>query len=487
MRETLTFDDVLLVPQKSDVLPKDAHLTSFLTHEIKLNLPFLSAPMDTVTEHGMAIALALSGGLGIIHKNLSLEQQVAEVRCVKRFENGFIENPVTVKPDDKILKVDKIKSELGFKKVPVCDEGGRLVGLISDVDYYMPDDAEAPVRERMRPLGELKIAVGKIELDEANRLLRMFRLKTLCVVDESGKLASIVTRKDLEKNQTYPLACKNKHKQLRVGAAIGAGEFALARADALVAAGADALVIDTAHGHSEGVLETLRRVKQKYPYQPVLAGNIATGAAARDLIEAGADAIKVGIGPGSICTTRVVSGVGMPQLTAIMDVAETVRAMGSQTPLIADGGIKNSGDIVKALAAGASSVMMGNMFAGTDEAPGRVEFLNGRMYKVYRGMGSLEAMDRGSKDRYGQCDVSEKNKLVPEGVSGRVPYKGHVARIIFQLAGGVKSGMGYLGARTIPALQQKAEFIKISSSGVRENHPHDLLSFDAAPNYRADE
>lgn len=410
-----------------------------------------------------------------------------EVRKVKRFENGFIEDPVTISPEEKISVVAKIRKDLGYKKVPVVDGRGKLVGLIADVDYFMPDDGELKVKQKMQPLKDLKIAKGKVDLEQANKMIREYRLKTLCVADQAGKLLSIVTRKDIEKNEEYPNACKNKLKQLRVGAAVSVGETAVFRAEALIKAGVDVIVIDTAHGHSAGVLNTLKILKKKFKDQQIIAGNIATAAAALELIEAGADGVKVGIGPGSICTTRIVSGIGVPQLSAVMAVAEAIKKLKKQVPIIADGGIKHSGDIVKALAAGASAVMMGNMFAGTDESPGRVEFIGGRMYKVYRGMGSIEAMERGSKDRYGQGDVKDKGKFVPEGVSGRVSYKGPVARILYQLSGGLRSGLGYCGSKTIPILQDKAEFVKVSDASLRENHPHDLTAINSAPNYQVEE
>jgi IMP dehydrogenase len=485
--ETLTFDDVLLTPQHSTILPKDAELGTWLTPEIRLNLPFLSAPMDTVTESQMAIVMALAGGMGIIHKNLSIDEQVREVEKVKRFKNGFIENPISVRPDDKIAKVIEIREQMGFKKNPVIDEAGRLVGMISDVDYFISKDAELSVKDRMVPVTEMVIAKKGIGLEEANAMLREHRLRALCVVDDEGKLVSMVTRKDIEKNTLYPNAVKNEAKQLRVGAAVSVGTPAIERVEALIKCGVDVIVMDTAHGHSAGVLETVKIIKQKYPNQSIIAGNIATAEGAQALVEAGVDAVKVGIGPGSICTTRIVAGVGVPQLSAILAVVKGMQTASRRVPIIADGGIKNSGDIVKALAAGASTVMMGNMFAGTDESPGRVEFVDGRMFKIYRGMGSLEAMEHGSKDRYGQAEITQKKKFVPEGVSGRVAYKGPVERIVYQLAGGLRSGMGYCGARTIDELRQKANFVRITGSGLKESHPHDLRSFDKAPNYGGDE
>lgn len=485
--ETLTFDDVLLVPQLSDCLPADVALGTQLTPEISLNTPFISAPMDTVTEHRLAISLALFGGIGIIHKNLLPEEQVEEVKRVKRFENGFIENPVTVHPEDTIEKVVQLRREMGYKKMPVVEQKGKMVGFISDVDYFAPEDAKLMVKFRMQPLADLVTAQSGITLAQANKMIREQRLKTLCVLNKDGKLESIVTRKDIEKNELYPQAAKNDAKQLRVGAAVGVGAAGWARAELLIAAQADVIVVDTAHGHSVGVLKLVKELRKKYKDQQIIAGNIATAEGARALIEAGVNAVKVGIGPGSICTTRVIAGVGVPQLSAIVAVAKMIKTQKKKVMLIADGGIKTSGDIAKALAAGANTVMMGNMFAGTDESPGRVEYSEGRMFKVYRGMGSLEAMQRGSKDRYGQAAVSEKSKLVPEGVAGRVAYKGPIENILYQLAGGLRSGMGYLGARTIPELQKKAVFVKVSSAGLKESHPHDLRSISTAPNYNPEE
>ncbi|PIR74156.1 MAG: IMP dehydrogenase [Candidatus Magasanikbacteria bacterium CG10_big_fil_rev_8_21_14_0_10_47_10] len=484
---TLTFDDVLLIPQHSDVLPKDVTLHAQLTRSIQLNNPFLSAPMDTVTQAKMAISMALAGGLGVIHKNLSIEEQAYEVHKVKRFENGFIMRPATVGPNDTIQRVMDIREQQGFKKTPVVDENGILLGIISDVDYFIPDDAHLLVKDRMTPATELILAKDGITLDQANMMIREFKLRTLCIVDEKRRLVSMVTRHDIEKNHKYPDAAKDENKQLRVGAAVGVGQAGLARAEALLRERADVLVVDTAHGDSDGVISTVLEIKAAYPSAQVIAGNIATAEAAHALINAGADAVKVGIGPGSICTTRVVAGIGVPQLSAILEVAKGVHAAKKIVPLIADGGIKTSGDIVKALAAGASTVMMGNLFAGTDESPGRVEFIDGRMFKTYRGMGSLQAMEQGSKDRYGQADVTQKMKFVPEGVSGRVPYKGTVDRILYQLAGGLRSGMGYTGSRTIADLQRNAHFVKISGSSLKESHPHDLGRIEDAPNYRVGE
>lgn len=481
--ETFTFDDVLLQPNYSEILPADAILATQLTAKIQLQLPFLSAPMDTVTEHKMAVRMALAGGMGIIHKNLAIHEQAREVQLVKRFENGFVEDPVTLLPEAKVADAARVRSELGYKNVPVVDKNGKLAGMLTDVDYIMPDDAELMIKFRMKPRADLIVAHEGVSLKEANKMIREHRLRVLPVVDKADRLVSIVTRSDIEKNELYPNAAKDSSKHLRVGAAIGVGPAGIERAEALIAAGADAIIIDTAHGHTRGVLETLKTLKKKFKAQDIIVGNIATAEAARDLIAAGADAIKVGIGPGSICTTRVVSGVGVPQLSAVLNVVEAVKKSKKKVPVIADGGIRASGDIVKALAAGASCVMMGNMFAGTDESPGRVEYVGGRMFKLYRGMGSLEAMERGSRDRYGQAGVNEKKKLVPEGVSGKIAYKGAVDPILYQLAGGLRSGMGYCGAQTLPELAKKAKFVKISATSQRESHPHSLAAIDAAPNY----
>ena len=484
-QETLTFDGVLLVPQKSSVLLKDAELQTYLTRAISLNLPIISAAMDTITEHKMAIALALAGGIGIIHKNLSIDEQVAEVNMVKRFENGFIEDPMTLFPEDKISKAAEIREKYGYKKLPVVNEQGVLMGILRDTDYFVPDDVNLMAKFRMVPIEDMVVGKKGMSLQQANKMIRDHRLGTLCLVDTQGRLTSIVTRRDIEKNELFPNACKNKQKQLRVGGAVSVGKPALERTEALIKAGIDVIMVDTAHGHSTAVLDTVKQIKKKFKNQKVIGGNIATGEAAKALIAAGADAVKVGVGPGSICTTRVVAGVGVPQLSAILEVYKAIKSTRKKIPIIADGGIKSSGDLVKALAAGASSVMVGNMLAGTDETPGRVEFVGGKMFKVYRGMGSIEAMEQGSNARYFQAHITEKNKLVPEGVSGKVLYKGPVERILYQLAGGLRSGMGYCGAKTISQLQKKARFVKITASSLKENHPHGLQHIKAAPNYRA--
>lgn len=483
---TLTFDDVLLVPQESDIVPSDAVIASRLTKTINLNIPFVSAAMDTVSEHRMAISMALAGGIGVIHKNLTVSEQVDEVKKVKRFRNGFIQNPVSVQPSDSIARVVEIRDTWGYKKIPVVDTEGSLVGLISDVDYSLPKHETLSVKDRMIPLKNLVVGAHAMTLAEAQDMLLEHRLRVLCVVAQDGKLVSIVTRRDIEKNIEYKDSLKNIQGQLCVAAAVGIGKGGFQRAQALHEAGADVLVIDTAHGHSKNVLESVRALKKAFPKQQLIAGNIATSQAALALCEAGADAVKVGIGPGSICTTRIISGVGVPQMSAILDVKKGIQRSKRTVPIISDGGITSSGDIVKALAAGADCVMMGNMLAGTEEAPGRVEITAEGTFKVYRGMGSIEAMERGSKDRYGQSSITEKGKFVPEGVTGRVPYKGPVSRILYQLSGGVRSGLGYVGARSIAQLQKKARFVTITAASLSESHPHDLSRIESAPNYTVD-
>lgn len=484
--EALTFDDISLVPQFSNILPKNVDLGTKLSRNIKMRAPLLSAPMDTVTEHEMAIALALAGGIGIIHKNLSVQEQAREVHLVKRFENGFIVDPVTVEPDDSVSQVYKIRQEKRYNRIPVVNKQGQLVGLISKLDYFWPHDKSRKVRQVMTRAKDLVTASADISLDKANDIIRQQKLSILCLVSKSGKLEAIVTRKDLEKNEIYPSANKDSHKRLRAGAAVGVGKSELERARALVAQGVDVLVVDTAHGHSKGVIEQIKSLKKDKITKDtdIIAGNIATAQAASDLIEAGVDAIKVGMGPGSICTTRVVAGIGVPQITAVMEVVAG-RGKNKNIPVIADGGIKYSGDIVKALAAGADSVMIGSLFAGTEESPGETEYYNGRMYKSYRGMGSVAAMSKGSRDRYLQDGVGDENKLVPEGIEGRILYRGPADKVVYQLLGGVRSGMGYIGAKNINELHQKAKFVKVTKSGLRESHPHDVEITKAAPNYQA--
>lgn len=484
MQEALTFDDVLLVPQYSNILPKDANTESKFSRNISLKIPIISSPMDTVTEHRMAIAMALEGGIGIIHKNLSPEEQAGEVRLVKRFENGFVNNPETVGPESTIDDVHNILMEKGYKKIPVVDRQGKLLGLITEFEYFWPLDKNVKSEKAMVPVNKLVTARENVSLVQANEIIRKEKLSTLCVINKHGKLLAMVTRKDLEKNKNFPRANKDSNKRLCVGAAVGVGDAALERARILAGAGVDALIVDTAHGHSKGVIDMVKTLKKDKQTKSVdiVAGNIATKEAVKALLEAGADGIKVGIGPGSICTTRIIAGIGVPQLSAIMEAVKG-RGKNNKTTIIADGGIKYSGDMVKALAAGADSVMIGGMLAGAEESPGATEFVNGRMYKIYRGMGSLGAMSRGSKDRYGQGDIMETEKFVPEGIEGRTPYRGPVEKIIYQLVGGLRSGMGYNGAKTIGELQKKAKFVKVSSAGIKESHPHDIVIDKEAPNY----
>ncbi|MFH1235671.1 MAG: IMP dehydrogenase [Parcubacteria group bacterium] len=481
--ETFTYDDVLLVPLFSDIRPRQTDVSTQFSRRIRLKAPLVSAPMDTVTEAPLAIALALEGGMGIIHKNMFSEKQAEEVEKVKRFENGFIEDPVVVTPEQKIADVYATKEQKGFSNIPVVDAKRKLVGIITELDYSVPEDLQVPVKFKMRILKEIMTAKKGITLEQANKIIKRERIAVLPVIDSSGILISIVTRKDLEKNVFYPNASKNEQKQLRVGAAVSVGSEALERAHLLAEAGVDAIVIDVAHGHSRGVIETIRLLKKERSLKAIdiVAGNIATAEGCRALIAAGADAVKVGVGPGSICTTRVVAGIGVPQLSAVLDSA---RGRGkSAVPIIADGGIKYSGDIVKALAGGAQTIMIGSLFAGTDEAPGEIEYYEGQMYKSYRGMGSREAMPFGSKDRYGQADEKKSSELIPEGVSGRVRYKGPVAKHIRQLIGGIRAGFAYIGAANINDLQRKAQFIRISDSAKRESHPYNISITKEAPNY----
>lgn len=479
MREGLTFDDILLVPKYSEVLPHQTNLESKFSRNIPLKIPIVSSPMDTVTEHQMAIAMALEGGLGIIHKNLTIEKQTEEVQLVKRFENGFIVDPVTIHPRQTVEDVYRIREKKGYKKIPVVDEDNILIGIVTEFYYRYPEDKNKKIFQIMKPVSELKLASEHISLKNANDLIYQEKLSVLCVVDNQKKLKAIVTRKDLEKNQNYPNSNKGPSKNLFIGAAVGPGPDLIDRTESLVKAGVDVIVIDTAHGHSMGVIEGVKKIKKTFTVD-VVAGNVATSEAVKDLIKAGADGIKVGIGPGSICTTRIIAGIGVPQISAIMDCVKDK----NDIPIIADGGIRFSGDIVKALAVGADCVMLGGLLAGTEESPGEVIYANGKMYKSYRGMGSLGAMKQGSKDRYGQSNIKSENKFVPEGIEGMTPYKGSVDKIIYQLIGGVRSGMGYNGASTIPSLQEKAEAIKITGSGIKESHPHNITITKEAPNYR---
>jgi len=484
--KALTFDDVLLVPAYSQILPKDTSLATRLTRDITLNLPLVSAAMDTVTEARLAIALAQEGGIGIVHKNLTPADQAAHVAKVKRYESGVLRDPVVITPETTVYQVLQLSEELGISGFPVLD-GGKVVGIVTGRDLRFETRTELPVREIMTPRERLITVPDGTTPEEAKALLNKHKLERLLVVNEAFELKGLITVKDIRKQLNFPNAARDAAGHLRVGAAVGVGAGTEERVELLVRAGVDAIVVDTAHGHSKGVLERVRWVKQNYPQVQVIGGNIATGAAARALVEAGADGVKVGIGPGSICTTRIVAGVGVPQITAIDNVATALAGTG--VPLIADGGVRYSGDIAKAIAAGASSVMMGGVFAGTEEAPGEVILFQGRSYKSYRGMGSIGAMQQGSADRYFQESGSgnpNADKLVPEGIEGRVPYKGSVVAILFQMAGGLRAAMGYCGCARIADLHAQAEFVEITTAGVRESHVHDVQITKEAPNYRAD-
>ena len=484
IKEALTFDDVLLVPAESDVLPAQADTRTRITRTIELGIPLLSAAMDTVTESRLAIALAQAGGMGVIHKNLDIAAQAAEVRKVKKFESGMVVDPLTIHPDQTLADALKLMSDYHISGIPVVERGsGKLVGILTNRDVRFATDAGQPVRELMTKEGLVTVREG-VEKDEAKRLLHQHRIEKLLVVDAQYRCIGLVTVKDIEKAQTHPNAAKDDKGRLRVAAATGVGPDGLARAAGLIEAEVDVLVVDTAHGHSKGVLEAIRQIKRMSSHIQVVGGNIATAEAARALIEAGADAVKVGIGPGTICTTRMVAGVGVPQLTAVMEVTAVARPAG--VPVIADGGIKYSGDLAKAVAAGADCVMIGSLFAGTEESPGEVFLFQGRSYKSYRGMGSIGAMARGSADRYFQADVNDNLKLVPEGVEGRVPYKGPVSTVIHQLIGGLRAGMGYTGNGTIAAMQRNCKFRRITSAGLRESHVHDVSITKEAPNYKTD-
>jgi IMP dehydrogenase len=476
----LTFDDVLLVPRHSTVHPREVSTKSRLTRTIPLNIPLVSAAMDTVTEAEMAIAMARAGGIGVIHKNMSVDRQAAEVDRVKRSESGMILNPITLGPDRPVREAYALMRRFKISGVPIVDGDGRLIGIITNRDLQFERNLDQPIREAMTREKLVTAPVGT-DLDEAERILARHRIEKLPVVDAKGILKGLITVKDIFKRREHPDANKDHHGRLRVAAALGAAPDTLVRARALVAAGVDVLVVDSAHGHSAGVLQTVDEVRQAFPDVQLVAGNVATEAGARELVRRGADAVKVGIGPGSICTTRVVTGVGVPQVTAIIDA---VRGAGD-VPIIADGGIKYSGDVVKAIAAGASSAMMGSMLAGTEESPGEAVLAEGRRYKMIRGMGSLAAMQDGSADRYFQEGEMTPTKMVPEGIEGRVPYKGPVADVLFQMVGGLRSGMGYVGAADIPALQCEVELIRITSAGLRESHPHDVTITREAPNYSA--
>lgn len=475
----LTFDDVLLIPAYSEVLPKDVCLQTQFSRNIKLNVPLISAAMDTVTEASLAIAIAREGGIGVIHKNMSIEEQARQVHMVKRAENGMIYDPVTIKRGSTVADALAMMSEYHIGGIPVVDDNRKLVGIVTNRDLRFESDMNKAIDSVMTS-ENLVTTNQSTNLEEAAKILQNNKIEKLPVVDSEGKLIGLVTYKDITKAKDKPNACKDSRGRLRVAAGIGVTADSMDRAAALVAAGVDALVIDTAHGHTRGVVEVLRKVKAAFPQIDVVVGNIATGEAAKFLAENGADAVKVGIGPGSICTTRIIAGIGVPQLSAVYEVAKALEGTG--VPLIADGGIRYSGDIVKALAAGAYSVMLGGMFAGVEESPGETIIFNGRKFKTYRGMGSLEAMEKGSKDRYFQGNVTDAKKLVPEGIAARVPYKGLLYEVIYQMLGGLRSGMGYCGAADIEQLHH-AQFVRITNAGVAESHPHDVTITSEAPNY----
>ncbi|MCL2876965.1 MAG: IMP dehydrogenase [Betaproteobacteria bacterium] len=481
IQKALTFDDVLLIPAHSAVLPRDVRLSTQISRNIRLNIPLVSAAMDTVTESRLAIALAQEGGIGIVHKNLSPTEQAAEVHKVKRYESGVLKDPVTISPTMTVGDVIALQQQHRFSGVPVV-EGGKVVGIVTNRDTRFETRLDQSVREIMTPQERLVTVREGASLDEARELLRLHRLERVLVLNEGGELYGLITVKDMMKATEYPFATKDEQGRLRVGAALGVGAGTEERADRLAEAGVDIFLVDTAHGHSQAVLDRVAWVKKNFPNIDVVGGNIATGEAARALVDAGADGVKVGIGPGSICTTRIIAGVGVPQVTAIDLVATALAGIG--VPLIADGGIRFSGDIAKAVAAGADSVMLGALFAGTEEAPGETELFQGRSYKSYRGMGSLAAMEKGAADRYFQDSSSNINKLVPEGIEGRVPYKGPVAAVIHQLVGGLRASMGYLGCANIATMHAKAQFVQISTAGMRESHVHDVQITKEAPNYQ---
>ncbi len=477
MKEGLTFDDVLLVPQKSAILPKEADLKTRFSRNIKLNIPIVSAAMDTVTDHNMAIAIAKEGGIGVIHKNMSIEKQADEVKKVKRYESGTILNPLTVFPDDTLAYAKSLMEEYQISGLPVVDKKGKLVGILTKRDMQLEDKLLKKVKACMTSKNLITAREG-ISIEKAKEILKKYRIEKLPIVDKNYKLISLITIRDILNKIEYPRACKDNLGRLRTAAAVGPGKDAIDRTEMLVETGADAIVIDTAHGHSVGVMKTVKLIRKKFKYIDIIAGNIATKEAAEDLVKIKVDAIKVGIGPGSICTTRIIAGIGVPQLTAIMDVYSVLKK--TNIPLIADGGIKYSGDAIKALAAGGDSVMIGSLLAGTDESPGETVIMDGRKFKIYRGMGSIDAMIAGSSDRYFQDNAT---KLVPEGIVSRVPYNGKVSEIIFQLIGGIQSGMGYCGTKTIPLLKKNAKFMKITNSGLKESHPHNVIISKESPNY----
>jgi IMP dehydrogenase len=481
--KALTFDDVLLVPAHSTVLPRDVSLRTRITRNISINIPIVSAAMDTVTEARLAIAIAQEGGIGIVHKNLAPKAQAAEVLKVKRYESGVVRDPITIPPDMTVREVKALTESYRISGLPVV-EGRRVVGIVTNRDLRFETQLDQPVRSIMTPRERLVTVREGATLDEAKALMHKYRLERVLVVDSAFELRGLMTVKDIQKSSEHPSACKDDLGKLRVGAAVGVGEGTEERVAALVEAGVDLLVVDTAHGHAQGVLDRVKWIKTNFPRIEVVGGNVATAAGARALVDHGADGVKVGIGPGSICTTRVVAGVGVPQITAIANVAEGL--LGTNVPMIADGGIRYSGDIPKALAAGANCVMIGGLFAGTEESPGEIELFQGRSYKAYRGMGSLSAMQQGAADRYFQDPAMHAEKLVPEGVEGRVPYKGSVVGVIGQLLGGLRASMGYTGCATVEEVRSRAEFVEISSAGMRESHVHDVQIVKEAPNYRVE-
>ncbi|HCI53169.1 MAG TPA: IMP dehydrogenase [Gallionella sp.] len=483
IQKALTFDDVLLVPAYSNVMPRDVSLRTQLTRNISLNIPLLSAAMDTVTGARLAIALAQEGGIGIIHKNMSSREQAAKVAKVKRFESGVVKDPITITPDMSVRHVLSLTRQYKISGLPVV-QGKQVVGIVTNRDLRFENNLDQPIQNIMTPRERLITVKENTSLEDARNLMHKHRIERVLVVNDAFELCGLMTVKDILKSSEHPLASKDSQGRLRAGAAVGVGEGTEERVTLLAEAGVDVIVVDTAHGHSQGVLDRVKWVKTNFPHVEVIGGNIATGAAAMALLDHGADAVKVGIGPGSICTTRIVAGVGVPQIAAIQNVADALRGTG--VPMIADGGIRFSGDIAKAIAAGANTVMLGGLFAGTEEAPGEIELFQGRSYKSYRGMGSLGAMQQGSSDRYFQEGEANQDKLVPEGVEGRVPYKGSVLAVIHQLMGGLRASMGYLGCADIDIMHAKAEFVEISSSGIRESHVHDVQITKEAPNYHID-
>lgn len=479
----LTFDDVLLLPAASRILPREVDIRTRLSRSISMNIPLLSAAMDTVTEAQTAITMAREGGIGIVHKNMSIQRQATEVDKVKKSESGMIVDPVTMHPDQKISEVLEVMERYRISGVPIVKDGKRLVGIVTNRDLRFETNLDQRVSEVMTKENLITAPEG-ITLEESKILLHKNRIEKLLVVNDAGELLGLITIKDIMKIKKYPNACKDRLGRLRVGAAVGVGPDRDARVEALIKAGVDVIVVDSAHGHAQAVVDSVGEIKRSFPYIDVIAGNVATAEGTQSLAEAGADAIKVGVGPGSICTTRVVAGVGVPQITAVMECAPVARKY--EVPVIADGGIKYSGDVVKALAAGAHSVMIGGLFAGTDESPGETVLYQGRSYKVYRGMGSLGAMREGARDRYFQGDIEEDIKFVPEGIEGRVPYKGPLSSSIYQLIGGLRAGMGYVGGESLAALREKARFIRITAAGLRESHVHDVIITKEAPNYQID-